>query len=382
MKLRYMDLDATERCNLRCKFCFGHRTPADMTDEIADAAIEVLRGHLDPKQAKAHINWVGSGEAMLRWEWVLEVSRRAQQVFDGKVRFSLPTNMTIMPDAFLQAWSRELHGGIMASIDGPPEVQRDQRGSDPEVVERNAAKIIAAGYKQARSTVMPESVHTLMDGVRYLDGLGFERIIQIPVYELDWTDAAIDTFQEQVHRITDWYMDRMREGRYVYLKTLEAGLSAGAPLTAQRRYSCGAGRTLIGCDVQGDLYPCHRYFGKGEFKAGSVYEGPDEDAFQRFSLNVPRRNPECFASPGCGGGCPWVRYTLDTDRVPESYCRMLKIMAREAERAYGVLTREGNQLFRDRVVRKRKIRWKPAPVQIPIPQVTPHELHAAAVPAD
>jgi len=74
-----------------------------------------------------------------------------------------------------------------------------------------------------------------------------------------------------------------------------------------RPYPCGAGAGYLGVSADGDLAACHRFVGDEEGAMGSIANGIDRDAQNRWlaSRHVHQQEPcrSCWARYLCGGGC-------------------------------------------------------------------------------
>lgn len=46
-----------------------------------------------------------------------------------------------------------------------------------------------------------------------------------------------------------------------------------------RNNGCGAGRTMFAVDIDGTLYPCHRFVGERKFALGNIWTGSDNSKF-------------------------------------------------------------------------------------------------------
>ncbi|MCK5806581.1 MAG: SPASM domain-containing protein [Lentisphaeria bacterium] len=83
-------------------------------------------------------------------------------------------------------------------------------------------------------------------------------------------------------------------------------------LTAGRQYpdiGCGICRNDQGVDVDGRLYPCHRYVGMESYVIGNVHSGPDLNAarrgYERIYATWFSICSDCWARYICNGSCPW-----------------------------------------------------------------------------
>ena len=72
----------------------------------------------------------------------------------------------------------------------------------------------------------------------------------------------------------------------------------------------------------GDIYPCHQFVGKEEFRQGSVLDQSfDMDIAQKFAgMNIYSRPKcqKCWAKFYCSGGCSAANYNMNHD-MNDSY---------------------------------------------------------------
>lgn len=81
-----------------------------------------------------------------------------------------------------------------------------------------------------------------------------------------------------------------------------------------RHYYCDALIKGVAVDINGDIYPCHRFVSVDNFKLGNVNEinpiSASKIANFKFDFNLNNHNAcdNCWAVNLCGGGCPYVNY--------------------------------------------------------------------------
>ena len=93
-------------------------------------------------------------------------------------------------------------------------------------------------------------------------------------------------------------------------------LSQG-PCVIKRMRGCGAGCEYVAVTPDGDLYPCHQFVGKEEFKMGSIFEEDFnmEIANTFAGLNIYTREDckTCWARFYCSGGCSAANLNANGD---------------------------------------------------------------------
>ena len=131
--LGMIQLEITERCNLRCDYCIynsffkdkrNHGTK-DMSQEVAFRAIDYLARCSKYKEDVA-VTYYG-GEPLIRFAFIQSCVRYAHQVLRGKrLRYSLTTNATLITPEIAKYFAQEGFG-VHVSLDGPPDIHDQYR---------------------------------------------------------------------------------------------------------------------------------------------------------------------------------------------------------------------------------------------------------------
>jgi len=79
------------------------------------------------------------------------------------------------------------------------------------------------------------------------------------------------------------------------------------PCLPKRLTGCGAGFQYLAVTPEGDLYPCHQFVGKEEYRLGDLFQGMiDEGLVEKFKKTHIYNKKECkicWARFLCSGGC-------------------------------------------------------------------------------
>jgi uncharacterized protein len=104
----------------------------------------------------------------------------------------------------------------------------------------------------------------------------------------------------------------------------------GGPCVYKRISGCGAGFEYVAITPQGEVYPCHQFVGRDEFKLGDIYEDTfDSELSKKFKkahiYNKPKCK-KCWARFYCSGGCQAnnVAFNGDINEPYEIGCKMQK----------------------------------------------------------
>jgi radical SAM protein with 4Fe4S-binding SPASM domain len=226
-------------------------------------------------------------------------------------------------------------------------------------VER-ALDLVAAHYAEGRRpairmTVSPAAAAHLAENVAHYLDRGFDYIVLGPVVEAAWDEAALAALREGLAAVGARLAADLRARRpfppvFLPLGTMLRACrlrDLGEPLG---RRGCGAGVSLVAMDVEGALYPCHRFVfydrrGPSRHRLGHLGEGARHE---RAPYDRPHREGElpqcaaCVARGVCEYFCVAVSYAQEgrIDAIPESVCRLQRVSAEVALALHGELAGE------------------------------------------
>lgn len=341
-------LNIIHGCNLRCKYCFAdegeyHGNKGVMSVETAKKAIDYVIKRSGPRK-NIEIDLFG-GEPTLIMDTIKEIIKYARDneaKWNKNIRFTMTTNATLLNDEMMEFMDKEM-GNIILSLDGRKEVndkvriKPDGSGSYDDILP-NIKKMISKRTKgktyYVRGTFTRNNVDFYEDIVSMLNE-GFREISIEPVVLEEGHPLAIR--EEDLPEIFDNYdklynemARRKREGKdeftfYHFNIDLQGG-----PCVYKRISGCGSGFEYVAITPQGDVYPCHQFVGKEEYKLGSIFDDTyDAELGKKFKkahiYNKPKCR-ECWARFYCSGGCQAnnVNFNGDMNIPYEIGCKMQK----------------------------------------------------------
>lgn len=341
-------LNIIHGCNLRCKYCFAdegeyHGHKGVMSVETAKKAIDYVIKRSGPRK-NIEIDLFG-GEPTLIMDTIKEIIKYAREneaKWNKNIRFTMTTNATLLNDEMMEFMDKEM-GNIILSLDGRKEVndkvriKPDGSGSYDDILP-NIKKMISKRTKgktyYVRGTFTRDNVDFYEDVVSMLNE-GFREISIEPVVLEEGHLLAIR--EEDLPEIFDNYdklyndmARRKREGKdeftfYHFNIDLQGG-----PCVYKRISGCGSGFEYVAITPQGDVYPCHQFVGKEEYKLGSIFDDTyDAELGKKFKkahiYNKPKCR-ECWARFYCSGGCQAnnVNFNGDMNIPYEIGCKMQK----------------------------------------------------------
>jgi len=304
----------TENCNLACKYCpeVCSRSTANMTEEIAEKAIEILvAGAKNNNDKEVHIEFFG-GEPLLNVATMRHAFDYAnRRCTEEGIGFSciVITNATMFTqeyEDFLLHWHKTKGKiNVQLSIDGPPEIQNTNRvtqdgGPSSDMIEKtvkqyfdflNKNNIPIEQSVHVHSVLSIETAKRLYEVYSYIRDLGFNGVWYMPVHEEPWSESDVVSYRVQLQKVADRiYEDCVDQKTTSYY---QATSSLSRCTNRHPDQPCGIGRKFCSVAPNGDIYPCHYvYFMDKEHqdtKLGNVYDGINDD-MRSFFLDYGTEN--------------------------------------------------------------------------------------------
>lgn len=118
----------TEKCNLRCTYCYESHEKGSMTDAVAQAVTAFLARHL-PGKRRFYLSWFG-GEPLLEKSRVLEITKHCFDVCnfnEVSMETEITTNAIFLDDDFLSRAAKLGRFVFQITLDGSREHHNRQR---------------------------------------------------------------------------------------------------------------------------------------------------------------------------------------------------------------------------------------------------------------
>jgi len=272
---------------------------------------------------------------------IIAYARENEAKWNKRIRFTMTTNATLLTDEMMDYMDKELEN-IILSIDGRKEVNDkvrirfDGKGSYDQILP-NIKKMVAKRDKNKAHTVRGTFTRENLDfyeDVKMMVDEGFREISIEPVVLEDGHPLALrkedlPKIFESYDKLYDELVQKKAEGKEFNFYHFKVDLNGG-PCVYKRISGCGAGFEYVAITPQGEVYPCHQFVGKEEYKLGSIYDDSyNADLGMSFKkahiYNKPKcRN--CWARFYCSGGCQAnnIAFNNDINNPYDIGCQMQK----------------------------------------------------------
>lgn len=351
-------LALSDRCNLRCTYCFVNKTSRKMKPEVARQSVDFfLHRNITGVLPEVTISFFG-GEPFLEldlMEIVIEHARAYRHDCRKRVLYCATTNGTIATPR-VERCVKDSHMDLLISVDGEARAQRarpfESGAESYSVVARNLPKLMNWSRRAiVRLTYHPDNLD-FVGGLSHLLSLGAHSVGLAPVVEADW-EGLEERLETAYEELADWFVREARRGNilpiessWLLLKRLDWSLR-GWP-GAER--PCPVAQDLLGVNPDGQVMPCHRYLYRPQDWLGSV-DRPKLSLARDQYLDLRRHHlkecADCPARSVCQGGCRLlaVEAGLGLQGVLPAYCLHLRAHARAVTRIYQTLWTERNEGF-------------------------------------
>ncbi len=314
-------LHITNECNLRCSYCFLHKTPDEMTDETARRAVEaIFRSAVRHHFKRVKLKYAG-GEASLHFNQVLATHDYAERLAKSHSleleAVLLSNGIALSSRLITELVARQIK--VMISLDGLGayhDVQRpfaNGRGSF-EQVQRTIERLLKNCWIPDISiTVSERNLAGLPELIAYVleRDLPFslnyyrENEYSTTVTDLRYNEAKMIEAMRSVFGVIEQNLPR---------RSLLGCLVDRANLSAPHRHTCGVGHNYLVVDQKGGIAKCQmdiqRTVTTIDMADPLALIRADQAGIQNLAVEEKEGCRTCEWRYWCTGGCSLLTHRM------------------------------------------------------------------------
>lgn len=254
-----LTLIITERCNLRCSYCFCDKTrTGSMSPETA---VNIIRQTAAEHPGATICILFFGGEPLLDFECIRQTAEALEHdALAGRLRYKIVTNGTLLTPEICE-WIRHRSSSFALSVsaDGDAATQEAHRHGSFDRIDFGLLRSL--GGVEIKTVVMPDTIGMLADNVIGFAKQGFS--VQCELADgIAWDESFCTVYAQQLQRLIEFYLKN-------------PSLHPVSPLTAafelvempeERIGRCKPGVTSCAFDANGVRYDCQRcmpYYNNG-----------------------------------------------------------------------------------------------------------------------
>lgn len=318
----------TNKCNLRCKYCYEEGKALSSLDfKVAKNIID--HEILDINGYDEFVFDMFGGEPFFEFEIIKKIFE-----YLCSIHISLPWSMFITTNGTMltpeiKEWLLKNKDKITCglSMDGIKLVQDNDRSNSYDNVDY---KFFATTYPNqgVKMTVSKFGLPHLFESVTHLISLGFNKIDSNLAYGIDW-NVEIDgkILEQQLKLLADWYIENKEvksDCRFLTEPLYLLGNSDGI-----FRTYCGSKHYLHLYDVDGKKYPCHLFMPTSVKEKSKLFDDVEIPKEFMDMSRVDEACKNCIYQRICHF-CFGANYCKNNDiyKIDKEYCEMYKIIFR------------------------------------------------------
>ena len=338
----------TDRCNLRCSYCYLPHVREDMSSEIGYAAIDaIFRSALVNGFKQVKLKYAG-GEPLLRYPLILELHDYAKSLADSNgliLEEVVLSNGTLLTGEMAQTF-KTLGIRLMISLDGYGDYHDSHRlyasgrGSFKDVAEAVGLALANGLIPNISVTVSSRTAEGLPQIMAWI--LKRDLPFSLNFYRKNEFSASREDMELDDEKIINGMLMAFRViEENLPKRSFLGGIMDRANLSSPHTHTCGVGQNYLVFDQNGQVAKCQMQIRKPitdvHLEDPLAVIRADEVGIQNISVEEKDGCKTCEWKYWCTGGCP-----LETHRVTGCYdvkspnCNIYKVLFPEALRLEGL----------------------------------------------
>jgi uncharacterized protein len=285
-----------------------------------DVGIKILERLMELSPEQRHLVFHGS-EPMMNYDSIKDIVHNARKSCKS-ITFSIQSNGTLFNKDSLHFLTQN-NVGVGISLDGMAKHQNKNRpywDGSPTYHDAISSFRKIKNLQQGISiiaVITKNNVHDLISIVEAFESYGADSILFCPANPVGGRDIVPNkhTLICNMQKVCDRYLKNKLNGENtITIKNFTNFLAMlFMPKTTSNCIQCGAGpnHPLLAIDIDGSIYPCDYFWGRDDYKIGSIFDMPlteainSKDNFRVYrDVNYITGCRSCNWKRFCGGGCP------------------------------------------------------------------------------
>ena len=348
-------LSITERCNLRCSYCYykeSHMSRSvDMSDQVMEDTMRLAVSRcIEKKDSDLRITFFG-GEPLVRMDFIKKTVKfvkgmvkecRSELPKDFELCYAVNTNGTLLSDEIIKYLKREKFT-IFVSIDGPAkrhdQARKTSNGSGsfkaiapyiPALVELDATVLMV---------VTQAHVKGFADAVKWVFKQGFTKVGTCLDFNGSWTGEEFDALIPEYEKLARFWYKAKKAHSKIYLSTIQDKVSMDVLGGRQKKSTCFLCLDALAVAANGNTFPCTRFIssrkgapyvtGNVSDKQSGIYKGVMPKEVQSFMDHDRKGCNGCAIRYRCLAhecGCTSFYTTGSLKRVSPEVCTHERIL--------------------------------------------------------
>jgi uncharacterized protein len=341
-------LHLTDRCNLRCSYCYLPHVCEDMSSETGRAVVNaIFRSAMANNFPQVKIKYAG-GEPLLRYPFILELHDYAscQAEKNGVILEEVVLSNGTLLTSKIASTLKTLGIRLMISLDGYGDYHDSHR---PYASGRGSFKDVAEAVEIALSNNLVPNISVTVSG-QTAEGMPqimawlLERDLPFSLnfYRENELSASHKDMRLDEQKIIDGMLAAFKViEKDIPRRSLLGGIIDRANLSAAHTHTCGVGQNYLVFDQHGEVAKCQMHVRRPitNFDVADPLAviRTDKTDIQNVSVDEKEGCKSCEWKYWCAGGCP-----LETHRATGRYdvkspnCNIYKALYPKAFRLEGL----------------------------------------------
>lgn len=342
MKTFTLEVSVTEKCNLGCPYCYVANKNTFMSKETFDEGMIKLKDLMRLSGTSEYFVSFFGGEPLLNWDLITYAAPKLKS--DPQCKgLNIISNMTMI-DVEKHKYIKETGIGISWSFDGmssnetrpllPMLENKDKDGKQFDgilALYESKKDLILDITNGCKVMIWPGNINDMTENFEFLMDYGIMHPDFSLVRDDVWTVEDIKEFKIQLERLTDKYIQKIKEGIFCSIGFLRlAILDTIIGLTKGKRpFGCFAGTHGAVLMSSGEFYPCARFASK---KLMKIDENFDFRYYQdHFNPKNFDKCQSCDLKQVCNAGCTYSQ-VQNGNKPLDSVCELFHIIYEQAFR--------------------------------------------------